>query len=181
LGDLESEGCASPLRARGERPYLEKISTAAGLPHDKSLWKAVTMPDLSHTGLMPMRPLLRPDGTASQELKDTIATKLTQLPVLPSKDVKDRTPKRLLSPGRRWRPPSSSLQKKKTKKKTEDDDDLVETLADAVFRGEKKPYSLASLSAMMLDSEFGEASFVPTEETLRQHQPPGLAWGLGRP
>eukprot|EP00635_Sarcinochrysidales_sp_CCMP3193_P012501 CAMPEP_0118896536 /NCGR_PEP_ID=MMETSP1166-20130328/4356_1 /TAXON_ID=1104430 /ORGANISM="Chrysoreinhardia sp, Strain CCMP3193" /LENGTH=173 /DNA_ID=CAMNT_0006835595 /DNA_START=45 /DNA_END=567 /DNA_ORIENTATION=+ len=63
----------------------------------------------------------------------------------------------------------------------EDDDDLVETLADAVFRGEKKPYSLASLSAMMLDSEFGEASFVPTEETLRQHQPPGLAWGLGRP
>lgn len=150
----------SPLLASGSRPYLEKVSTTTAQYDRKSLLAAVTIPDLSHTGLVPKRALLRPDGKPSAELKATIATHLQQLPVVPSKDLKLRIRKdqRLgalmpHSPSQRWLDAYQD---------PFDESDDEETLTDMVFSTKKKtrrrkkiPYSVASLADAMLQAEFG--------------------------
>lgn len=162
-------------RTRG--PYMDKITTMTHLPHpDTASWRRLkdiprVIPDLSHTGLQsemsaPTPAFMRPDGSMTADLRDTIKNRVRALPdVMPNRDMAARDKRRVVqaSLGQIY---SQSNYSDFSQLRTDDADaDSLElSVFEPVFepgnylgKRTKKPYSTASLATLMLEAEYGGA------------------------
>lgn len=168
--DLSASPAVRVRHVRG--PYLDRLTTTPHLATEKvpaqtAFFATATIPDLTHTGVTVNGPhLLRPDGSPSTELRQTIATRVHAFPERPpSRDVADRD---LAQKARHSHVCiSPKLQASIDSLASEENhraDDNDSTVEDVVFKGlptpdgrrRRMPYSTASLARMMLEAEYPE-------------------------
>ena len=158
-------------RTRG--PYMDKITTMTHLPHpDTAVWRRLkdipkVIPDLSHTGLQsqmsaPTPAFMRPDGSMTADLRNTIKERVRALPdVTPNRDMAQRDKRRIqqASLGQIY---SESNYSDFSQCAKDEDDREADSLELSVFeppvepgKRTKKPYSTASLATLMLEAEYG--------------------------